>query len=432
MPRLKSAPAITINDLPPEIISQIVEQVDLITQGDRRAAELLRHLDGGNGNLNDIMAQGPAAFTEMLRGLMGAAIGGGGGGGGRMGGAAGAGAGAGAGGAAAAPGAAGQANQGPPNAQRNPPPPPAAAAPVPPIFGAPAAAQLGFNFNLPPFSPPGAAAAGLPTNGTPSDDEMPALEGPFGLAFSRPIQLTCPPADISDNETPRPAAATASSSTPSAQPSASTSSANFFAGLLSASTASTAPTSVPVPTPATIIDDDEMPVLEDIEDDSPAPAPAATSATVAMEEDGDDEEDEEDDEDGEDEDEDYDEDYDEDDYSSDDDSFLTYPDGLPVDPLLPLLFATRSFLHAARQRLYRKYVQLVLLSPRSAADSRSFFQGSTSLRRSRRRSSSSPSPPLRTPLASPPRTSRPTATRRSPRTRFLSPYEPSLSTSRPR
>lgn len=175
--------SVTINDLPPEIISQIVEQVDLIAQAERRSLELLARLDGGNGDLEDIMAQGPEAFTEMLRGLMGAAIGGGGG---RMGGAAG----AGVGGPAAAPGAAGQVNRGPFNAQHNPPPAPAAPAPAPaptptsapPVFGASGVAQLGFDFSLPPFSPPPRANAGLPTN---SDEEMPALEGVLALLLPR-------------------------------------------------------------------------------------------------------------------------------------------------------------------------------------------------------------------------------------------------------
>lgn len=66
-------------------------------------------------------------------------------------------------------------------------------------------------------------------------------------------------------------------------------------------------------------------------------------------------------EDEDDEDEDYEEDSDEDDSDSDpydEDSDTAeegvYPDGLPLDPLLPLLFISREFLHAARMKLYRR------------------------------------------------------------------------------
>ena len=35
------------------------------------------------------------------------------------------------------------------------------------------------------------------------------------------------------------------------------------------------------------------------------------------------------------------------------DESKTYPDGLPEDPLLPIFFASRPFLHASREKLYR-------------------------------------------------------------------------------
>jgi len=77
----------------------------------------------------------------------------------------------------------------------------------------------------------------------------------------------------------------------------------------------------------------------------------------------DDEEDDEDDEDdGDDDWEDEDEEESEEDLSHAEDSDTssiasedcTYEDGLPADPLLPLLYVSRPFLHAARKELYRK------------------------------------------------------------------------------
>ena len=174
--------------------------------------------------------------------------------------------------------------------------------------------------------------------------------------------------DISDTETPRPAPTTATSSAPPEQPRATIDSANY----LPPAAAATPPTpDVPAPvaappTPAAAPRsenvDDEMPGLENIDSDSEVPE---LLVSIGVDEGGEEEEDEDE------EDEDYDdegndEDYDEDDYSSDDDSPLIFPDGLPVDPLLPLLFTTRSFLHAARQKLYRKYVDLPFLCRPSA------------------------------------------------------------------
>ncbi|ORY91720.1 hypothetical protein BCR35DRAFT_74868 [Leucosporidium creatinivorum] len=127
-----------------------------------------------------------------------------------------------------------------------------------------------------------------------------------------------------------------------------------------------------------------MPPLETISDDEPFPPQASTSATNtapnapsptvlprsssadsmppletihdpgqegdAEDEDDDDYETEEDDED------DYDTYDDEDDYDEDEDSDdeAIYPDGLPLDPLLPLLYLSRPFLHTARKKLYRR------------------------------------------------------------------------------
>lgn len=111
-------------------------------------------------------------------------------------------------------------------------------------------------------------------------------------------------------------------------------------------------------------EDDDMPPLEPIDDEEMptrqrpvmpgtfgSPASEAEDPDESM---GDDEDDEDD--------EDYtegDDDLDDDDSvfdsdaESDDDSDQLFPDGLPQDPLLPLLFASRPFLHAARQKLYR-------------------------------------------------------------------------------
>lgn len=84
----------------------------------------------------------------------------------------------------------------------------------------------------------------------------------------------------------------------------------------------------------------------------PLPVPSANPTFESHGSDGAEDDDEDDDEDDED---DYsdedDEDDDEDDYSEDEG---IYPDGLPLDPLLPTLFLTRPFLHASRQRLYRR------------------------------------------------------------------------------
>ncbi|BGP15043.1 hypothetical protein JCM10213_002812 [Rhodosporidiobolus nylandii] len=99
---------------------------------------------------------------------------------------------------------------------------------------------------------------------------------------------------------------------------------------------------------------------------------------------GDSEGDEDEDEDeGEDEDEDEDEYDDDDEYDSDDSEApqRIYPDGLPTDPLLPLLFINRSFLHAARKLLYRRvhvagpYVASLLLSALQAKESAGYLPG---------------------------------------------------------
>jgi hypothetical protein len=67
-------------------------------------------------------------------------------------------------------------------------------------------------------------------------------------------------------------------------------------------------------------------------------------------------EDEDDYETTEDDEEDYDTYDDEDDYDDEEDSDdeAIYPDGLPLDPLLPLLYLSRPFLHTARKKLYRR------------------------------------------------------------------------------
>lgn len=177
---------VTINNLPPEIISLIVENVELIVaQDQRRPPDRLAGLaeDLGMG-FDDMLGQGPAAFLAMMGGLMGAA---------------------GAGPAAPAPPppappVANNANARPPTAPLNPGAqpftfgarPPATATTAPPAtvpgataapgaftFGAPAPVNLGFNLTLPPFAPatggaPGATPA--PGQRNESDDDMPALE----------------------------------------------------------------------------------------------------------------------------------------------------------------------------------------------------------------------------------------------------------------
>jgi len=123
------------------------------------------------------------------------------------------------------------------------------------------------------------------------------------------------------------------------------------------------------PVGAGAVDDDDMPPLEEI-DGAPLPADVARELERAQAvraalgpSGGDDDEDEDDDDDEDDEDEDW-SDEDEDIYDDEDDEDLAasdsdgdderiYPDGAPTEPLLPLLFVNRTFLHAARRQLYR-------------------------------------------------------------------------------
>jgi hypothetical protein len=97
----------------------------------------------------------------------------------------------------------------------------------------------------------------------------------------------------------------------------------------------------------------------------PAPAPTTPiTPAVGVQSDSDsdavwDDENDDDSDDGGDYDEEDDEYYSEDHegtYDSDDSDDMTFPDGLPTDPYLPLLFISRPFLHATRERLYKDVV----------------------------------------------------------------------------
>lgn len=168
-----------------------------------------------------------------------------------------------------------------------------------------------------------------PTARPDTDDEMPPLEP---IPSSTTARAAAPTADSDDDMPPLEAI----DEVPSSRPAAASSAA-------------------PVPAATAAADsDDDMPPLEPIDRPTAASGtPAASAVTVQSDEesdgDGDDEEDDvdEDDEDWEDEDED-------DEVDSDEDEGKIYPDGLPLDPLLPLLFINRPFLHASRKTLYRK------------------------------------------------------------------------------
>lgn len=100
-----------------------------------------------------------------------------------------------------------------------------------------------------------------------------------------------------------------------------------------------------------------MPPLEPIQNDETAGLPSAPIVAAAGDPDSaceDDEDDDEDDDYEDDDDGEYDSDPYGDGYSESSDE-ETYADGLPLDPLLPLLFISREFLHAARSKLYRRY-----------------------------------------------------------------------------
>lgn len=169
-----------------------------------------------------------------------------------------------------------------------------------------------------------------PTTRPDTDDEMPPLEPIPSSATSRPAAATAdsdedmPPLEAID-DVPARSAAPASSAAPAR----------------ASSTAAAADS------------DDDMPPLEPIDRSGTDGALAGVAGGGQSEEesdgDGDDEDEDEDEDDWEDEDEDAD-----DEDESDDEAEKTYPDGLPLDPLLPLLFINRPFLHASRKTLYRK------------------------------------------------------------------------------
>ncbi|KAM0746417.1 hypothetical protein T439DRAFT_138424 [Meredithblackwellia eburnea MCA 4105] len=172
----------------------------------------------------------------------------------------------------------------------------------------PALEDIAENIRPQPNPSSGSAASTLATTGAGDYDDMPPLE------------------PLSDSDVP--AAVQASTQ---------------------ASTSTSIPTPIPAASPAPISleetvlssflrtmmvpndeeSDDEMPPLEPLDD-------SEDGGESGREED----EDDEDNEDGE---EDHDEDGDD----------ATYPDGLPVDPLLPLHLINRPFLHGTREKLYR-------------------------------------------------------------------------------
>ncbi|KAL8277057.1 hypothetical protein RQP46_010591 [Phenoliferia psychrophenolica] len=315
----RGAPRATIRNLPPEIVRLILDQVVLQSDAERQGLADLSAIGQQLGlNLEDIINQGPAAFMVRipLGGQASASLT-----------------------EVPAPGAHNHPHGAAPapaaphvhvhpnghNAQNlfgglfNPvpqPPPPAAQPAAQP------AGMFNFNFNAPPFAPQPAAAAA-------EFDDMPPLE------------------DVSDADTPR-----APAQAPVAGP--------------APPTPAPAPAHAPWPRqaapPAAVASpesEDDMPPLEDI-DDEPASSPVAATESEdgmpeleAIDQSGDEGQDEwEDDDEDEDEDED-----DEDAYSeeldSDEDELGTFPDGLPEEPLLPLLAVSRPFLHASREKLYR-------------------------------------------------------------------------------
>ncbi|GAA5851816.1 hypothetical protein JCM9279_001895, partial [Rhodotorula babjevae] len=370
--RAPHAPRATIADLPPEIVLQIV---DLVRQPTLDRCTHPAHglasggLFGGGGHPaagdGDEQPMNPGeALLAMMGGLFGMTQGGGGA-------------------AAAAAGGAAQ---------------PAGPAPRP--FGPnPVQPADDSDDDMPPLEaiPPANAAAASTSRNQDDDDDMPPLESIDG-----PTSLPARAADDEDDEMPPLEreyeishldqlrfSLTLLASPPAAIPTTTTAAA--------APRTSTAPASRPAPAAvarANQDDDDDMPPLEaidgssssaparsggDDDDDMPpleeidgAPLPAdvareleraqAVRAALGpsggdddMESDEDDEDDDDYDEDWSDEEDDVygDEDHDPAASDSDGDDDRIYPDGKPAEPLLPLLFVNRTFLHATRRQLYR-------------------------------------------------------------------------------
>ncbi|BGP23845.1 hypothetical protein Rt10032_c05g2438 [Rhodotorula toruloides] len=168
-----------------------------------------------------------------------------------------------------------------------------------------------------------------PTARPDTDDEMPPLEQ---IPSSSPTRASGPTADSDDDMPPLEAIDDVPWSRPSV--------------------ASSAAPARPTMTSAADGSDDDMSPLEPIDRPSATSgAPAAAAATAQSDEDSDGDGDDGDDDDD---DEDWDDDDEDEEAESDEDEERTYPDGLPLDPLLPLLFINRPFLHASRKILYRK------------------------------------------------------------------------------
>ncbi|GAA5914944.1 hypothetical protein JCM5296_006498 [Sporobolomyces johnsonii] len=344
----------SIRDLPAEIISQIVREVELLHVWDRQALRMPGD-DDSEGDDDD-------AFMRVMMDNRRA------------------GAGTGANnGAAGGAGHTGQgANEGGNNAQLNP---------------QPSAFVFGANPTAPAPLPTESFTFSVPTHQ--SDDEMPPLESANApsspvvtssvLAASTSTVVTplpaapaSPPSDPlalarlavaqldQVSSTPPAPTPTASSSKPTPAPKSNPSSSNAKPTLKLVD----APVATPAKRPIPEDSDDNKPPLEAIAPRSSSAGPgvpASAQPTVGPgvlgddSEEGSDDDDEnsdeweDDDEDDADEDTDINEDEDEDDYEDEDDSDdeCIYPDGLPTDPLLPLLFVSRPFLHAARQLLYR-------------------------------------------------------------------------------
>ncbi|GAA5904713.1 hypothetical protein JCM6882_008354 [Rhodosporidiobolus microsporus] len=261
--------------------------------------------------------------------------------------------------------------------------------------------------DMPPLEPVSAAASSSANKAAKLDDDeddMPPLE-PIPAAASSATSTS---------------AASASSASPARATSSLPTSFNFSFSPPPASTPLppvAGSRTVPAPRPVDVYDD--LPALEPIAPAAPVAvnvAPPAASASnpfpsvlaappepttslgpgymfsrpAAIDDDGDaDWEDEEGTDEGldsdydDEEDEDEDEDDSDGEYDSDHPEYRRriFPDGLPSDPLLPLLFINRSFLHAARKILYRRvhvagpFVGSLLLRSLQAEQSAGFLPG---------------------------------------------------------
>lgn len=240
------------------------------------------------------------------------------------------------------------------------------------------------------------------------DDDMPPLEPLEGQPSTVPRTETTPAASTSAARTSAGGPALANPDDTSLPGSIDTSAGSSAAGLaVSPATADSGDAELPplepiedddaVPAasapsvPAVSVtagDEDDLPALEPIGGDAPAgPAPAVAAAVPASEaasgtaradrmEDDDDWYSDEDDDDEYD-----DEDYDEDDEDESDIEDGIYADGLPIDPVLPLAFINRPFLHAVRKVVYRSvritspYAASLLRDTLSRTDPVGFVEG---------------------------------------------------------